>query len=108
MHQELDGGVLLTTKFQAHEGKMYVHRKDVSEPLIYEQNKRLRAEDSNKDVRLALVLSQSDLVELAAQYPIHSGSADERRRAWEQIARDKPHLVAKEFRSKFLKGSNKA
>ena len=104
MHQELDGGVLLSTKYQPHEDRMYVHRKDVSEPGIYEQNKRLRTADSSKDVRLALVISQSDLTELAEQYPIHSGNADERRRAWEQIARDKPHLVAKEFRNKFLRG----
>ena len=99
---EREGTRKLTTVWQPHEEKLYVqHDSSEAEAQIYRRNARMRElEQTGKGpVRLALSMSEQDFEELAKQYPaIIRGRGAERRRAWERIAKERPELVAMEFK----------
>ena len=96
-------GVRTVAHLQPHEERLYIQTDSTSiERAIAAQNAKLRSEGGHKPhVRLHLQMSHQDLLELAEKYPIHAGDPDTRRRAWEQIAKDRPELVAKPFVNKF-------
>ena len=70
---------------------------------ILESNKRLQIEEPHRaDVRMHLQMSPEQWHRLVLTYPeLHHGTADEKRRAWEKVARMYPQIVAKDFRGKF-------
>ena len=99
------GGIVQTTVFQKHEEKLYVHRNsEEHEKEIYSKNARARAygQTGKGSVRLHLQMSEQDYTELCLKYPVlHHGNSRQRRKAWLQIAKKRPELVAMPFEKRF-------
>lgn len=100
-HVDHEGTRRLITKFQPHEGKMYVQQDSHEyEKKLYDHNAKLRqlGQTGKGNVRLHLQMSEQDYVQLCQQYPLlHHGTSRQRRKLWMKIAKERPELVAIPF-----------
>lgn len=107
---DYEGTRRLTTAYQPHEGKMYVQQDSYEfEHHLANQNAKLRqVEQTGKGpVRLHLQMSEQDYAELLKKYPVlNTGTTEQRRVLWEQIAKSRPDLVAIEFKARMLAAHN--
>lgn len=97
-----EGTRRLTTVYQPHEDRLYVQQDSHQiEAEIAQRNAQMRqVEQSGKGpVRLMLTMSDQDLEQLTRKYPdLLTGSAARRRELAFRIARERPELVAMEFK----------
>ena len=98
---DFEGTRRLQTVFQPHENRMYVQQDSHQyEGLLAGLNARMRAmgQTGKGNVRLHLQMSEQEYNQLLAKYPIlATGTTEQRRRAWERVAKKRPELVAMEF-----------
>lgn len=105
---DYEGTRRLKTVFQPSENKVYVQQdSEQIERDIYSRNKRARQADQTGKgpVRMHLQMSEQDYVQLCQQYPeLHHGSTSVRRKLWQKIAKERPELVAMEFKPRLHRG----
>ncbi len=103
-----DGTTKVLIADQPHEDTLYVSRCTDPEFLkaITQANAKLRLEEPQKPfVRMHLRLSQDQYERICKRHPeIHQGTQDDRRRAWEKVAKLYPQIVAKDMRGKYHAG----
>ena len=105
-HVDQEGTRRLKTVFQPHEGRLYVQQDSHEfEKDLADQNARLRqAEQTGTgNVRLHLQMSEQDYEQLLQRHPVlRTGSTRQRRAIWEKIAKQRPDLVAMEFKQRLF------
>jgi len=105
---DFEGTRQITTVSQPHENRLYVQQDSKEfEKRIYEQNSRLRNTDQTGtgSVRMHLQMSEQDLEQLVQKYPLlRTGNSRQRRALWMKIARQRPELVAMEFKKRVFAG----
>ncbi len=99
-HVDQDGTRRIQSVFQPHENRMYVRQdSEEFEKTLTAQNAKLRQVEHSGLVRLHLQMSEQDYAELLAKYPLLlHGNTRQRRALWEKIAKERPDLVAAEFK----------
>lgn len=108
MKEIRDGGSRIQLVDQPHEDTLYISRSDDPDLLkgITKANEKLRLETPQKPyVRMHLRLTPGQFERISKLHPeVHQGTQDDRRRAWERIAKLYPQIVAKDMRGKYHAG----
>lgn len=105
-HISIEGTRRLITAFQPHENKIYVQQDSAAyEKKLAKVNSQLRQVEQRKNgtIRLHLQMSEQDYEQLLLKYPVlHHGRREQRRKAWERVAKKRPDLAAMEFKPRLF------